>query len=251
MEPARHRVVHAVELHVDAGLLEQLGGDHGEGARDARLRRAAAAARVLGLVRHGVVGGAETDVDDADLLLREALVGELRRVAHHQIEQRAEGLRNDAHLIDRERDLAAVSVRIEGCQRVPAEQQPGELLAVPAVEAHRQPGHQVDRVVRRGETRERRHGHGLGEVGDELILIEGEGAYVALVLGELADEERLTVELDVQMLFGRRRAQQLLAKRDIAGLAENRLEHQRVPAVSCLCKPETDIDTNDVHAHFP
>ena len=105
--PARHGVVHPVELHVDARLLKQLRGNHCEGTRDAGFRGAAATTGILGLVRDRVIAGAKADVDDADFLLHVAFVVQLPRIPHHEVEQGAEGLRDDPHLVDGHRHLVS------------------------------------------------------------------------------------------------------------------------------------------------
>ena len=74
---------------------------------------------------------------------------------------------------------------------------------------------------------------------------------MTLTLGELADVEGFTLQLDVQMLIGARRVQQLLTKLNVRGLAEYRLEYQRILAVACLGKPEADVYTNDIHDDPP
>ena len=74
---------------------------------------------------------------------------------------------------------------------------------------------------------------------------------MTVALGQLADEEGLALQLDMQVLFGARRAQEMLAELNIGGLTEDRFENQRILAVARLGKPEADVYANDIHAGRP
>ena len=74
---------------------------------------------------------------------------------------------------------------------------------------------------------------------------------MTLALGQLSDEEGFAFHLDMQVLFGASRAQEMLAELNISGLTEDRLEYQRILAVARLGKPEADVYANDIHAGRP
>ncbi len=102
----------------------------------------------------------------------------------------------------------------------------GQFVFMLSVMADGQTAHQVDRDVPAHQSRGGGQGQGLGELGDELGLVESEKAHVALPLGQLADKKRLAVNLDLQVLFGAGIAQDFLAKLDVRRLAEDGLEDQ-------------------------
>ena len=244
-----NRFIKTVEFNIDSAVLTQLGRNHIESPGNTRIRGAATSFGIAHLVRDGVIGGAETDIDDTDFILDQTLVTHFTKVIEHHVEKRTKGLRYNAHLVDAERLLVLLTVGINHGYLVLADKELGQLILVLPVIADRQTGHQVNGDKAFNHLSRSRQGKDLGKLPYELGLVESKETYITLPLSKFTDKIRFTVDLDLQMFFiFTRCSDQLVAKLDICRFTQNRFKNQVTFAICRLRKTEADINSQSFHS---